>query len=381
MPSAKQTGCARPARGTSMPLVNGSHAPVRLFCLAVLAVVVEVWSLGERTAGSEIVGKTWPTPSDFDLRKRDFLGAAQRFAAQNARPERKGPGSEAKRSVSGGRQARQNPYPDRQVVFCSMSGVAAPAQAGGSVESDDTAARDLQQRLMASGHERPEGDRCPICFDLIELPMAKHSKTNACCLKKVCNGCIMAARRRGMNDRCPFCRTPIPEDDAPMLAMIRKRVDKGDAEAITLLGEHYYYGDLGLTKDVPRAIELWTEAAELGSIYAHYHLGHMYCTGNGVEEDKPRGIHHWQQAAIKGDVESRHNLGLAEYENGNYGHAVQHWMISAKMGYEQSLNNIKVMFKEGQATKAIYAGALLGYRDAVEEMKSPQREDAKRLGV
>ncbi|EJK56840.1 hypothetical protein THAOC_23189, partial [Thalassiosira oceanica] len=33
---------------------------------------------------------------------------------------------------------------------------------------------------------------------------------------------------------------------------------------------------------------------------------------------------------------------------------------------------------EGQATKAQYAEALLGYRDAVEEMKSPQREEAKR---
>ena len=56
-------------------------------------------------------------------------------------------------------------------------------------------------------------------------------------------------------------------------------------------------------------------------------------------------------------------------------------MISAKMGYEMSLNSIKKRFKEGHATKAQYAEALLGYRDAVEEMKSPQREEAKRLGV
>ena len=65
--------------------------------------------------------------------------------------------------------------------------------------------------------------------------------------------------------------------------------------------------------------------------------------------------------------------------NGNYELALQHWMISAKMGREKSLNNIKSMFKEGHATKAQYAEALRGYRDAVEEMKSPQREEAKRL--
>ena len=77
----------------------------------------------------------------------------------------------------------------------------------------------------------------------------------------------------------------------------------------------------------------------------------------------------------------RHNLGSAEFNEKNYELAVQHLMISAKMGYEKSLNGIKEMFKEGHATKAQYAEALLGYRDALDEMKSPQREEAKRLGV
>ena len=165
-----------------------------------------------------------------------------------------------------------------------------------------------------------------------------------------------------------------------MLELVQKRVGKGDADAMKFLGDQYFYGDLGLTKDVPRAIELWTEAAELGSLHAHFELGVAYYNGNGVEQDKQRGIHLFQQAAMKGDVHCRHNLGFAEHEDGNYELAVQHWMVSAKMGQEESLNNIKTMFKEGHATKAQYAEALLGYRDAVEEMKSPQREEAKRLG-
>ena len=55
--------------------------------------------------------------------------------------------------------------------------------------------------------------------------------------------------------------------------MIQKRVDKGAAEAINFLGDQYVDGRLGLAKDVPRAIQLWTEAAELGSLDAHYRLG------------------------------------------------------------------------------------------------------------
>ena len=257
--------------------------------------------------------------------------------------------------------------------------LAADAQAG-LAEAADSAARNLQKRLMESGHERHEGDVCEICFLLIELPMSDHSKMTVCCMKKVCNGCILAAQRRSMRG-CPFCRTPRPTDDASTLAMVQKRVDRGDAEAITFLGGKYYHGELGLPKNVPQGIELWTEAAELGSLEACYNLGLVYYTGNGVEEDKPRGIRHWQQAAMKGDVESRHSLGIVEDNNGNYELALQHWMISAKMGFEDSLNCIKRFFKKGVATKAQYAEALLGYRDAVEEMKSPQREEAKRLGV
>ena len=161
--------------------------------------------------------------------------------------------------------------------------------------------------------------------------------------------------------------------------MIQKRVDKGDAEAICLQGDVYYLGDLGLVKDVPRAIELYTEAADLGSLEAHCSLGLRYYNGDGVEEDKSRAIHHWQQAAMKGHVVSRNNLGAFEYKIGNYDLAVQHWMISAKFGYEKSLNNIKDMFKDGHATEAQYADALLGYREASEEMKTPPARGGKAL--
>ncbi|EJK73432.1 hypothetical protein THAOC_04945, partial [Thalassiosira oceanica] len=184
------------------------------------------------------------------------------------------------------------------------------AAAQAAVESADQAAPSLHQRLMASGHERPEDDRCPICFDLIELPVAKHSKMNACCMKRVCDGCVLAAQRRGMNGLCEFCRTPLSRDDASELAMVQKRVDKGDAEAIKVLGDQYYNGKPGLAKNVPRAIELWTEAAELGSLEAHCLLGIVYYYGRGVEEDEARSIHHWQEAAMKGHAASRHYLGI-----------------------------------------------------------------------
>ncbi|EJK59611.1 hypothetical protein THAOC_20135 [Thalassiosira oceanica] len=263
--------------------------------------------------------------------------------------------------------------------------VKAPAQNEGAAAAgaDDRPAAKVarySQRLLNEGHERWEGHRCPICFLFIGLPVGEHAMMNVCCVKRVCKGCSLAACQRGLRG-CEFCRTPRPTDDASKLAMILKRVSKGDAEAIYHLAGQYYYGRLGLTKDVPRAVETWTEAAELGSVEAHYSLGIEYYYGDGVQEDKPRGVRHWQEAAMEGHVQSRHNIGAVECNNGNYDLAVQHWMISAKMGYETSLNAIKEVFMKGQATKAQYAEALRGFGDAAEEMKSHQREEAKRLGV
>jgi len=84
---------------------------------------------------------------------------------------------------------------------------------------------------------------------------------------------------------------------------------------------------------------------------------------------------------LTNDPSHKLSYDVTEYQEGNYDLAARHWMIAAKMGHEDSLNYIKTMFKGGLATKAQYAEALLGYRDAVEEMKSTQREEAKIIGV
>ena len=161
--------------------------------------------------------------------------------------------------------------------------------------------------------------------------------------------------------------------------MIQARVDKKDPDAIKFLGDQYLHGQLGLEKDASRAFELWTEAAVLGSVDAYFQLGHAYEDGHGVEQDVAKGIHFYEKAAILGHSMARHNLGWLEYNNGNYDRAVRHLLISAKMGYTNSLEGIKNLFTRGNATKTQFAEALKGYQDAMEEMKSPDREEAESL--
>ncbi|EJK69827.1 hypothetical protein THAOC_08880 [Thalassiosira oceanica] len=158
-------------------------------------------------------------------------------------------------------------------------------------------AEQKDEQLYSQGHERPEGDFCPICTLPIPLPMDDHSGFMVCCMKRICRGCAMAAQKRGMSD-CPFCRTPLPDNDADRLAMIQARVAKKDADAIYFLGGQYWAGRLGLQKDMGKAVELYTKAAELGSIEALFSLGGAYERGVGVEQDKIKAVEFLTKSAI-----------------------------------------------------------------------------------
>ena len=227
--------------------------------------------------------------------------------------------------------------------------------------------------LMKKGRKRPEADDCPICQ--LPLPLdSKESIFRECCMKEVCNGCTLAAIKRGMID-CPFCRSPAPKE-GQIIAMVQKRVDSGDPAAIYHLGTITDYGKHGLEKDVTRAVELYEHAAELGVKEAHYNLGVTYMEGTEVAKDTDKAIRHYEAAAMSGCVPARYNLGHMDYEAGTIDLALQHWMISAKLGHENSLSYVKALFMDGLATKADYAAALRGYQSAVEEMSSSDREEA-----
>ena len=97
--------------------------------------------------------------------------------------------------------------------------------------------------------------------------------------------------------------------------------------------------------------------------------------------DKATAAEYYKKAAMQGHVLSRHNLGCCEGDKGSYDRAVRHWLISAKMGDKESVQEIKKAFMAGVATKGAYAEALKGHQDALEVMKSHDRDEAKRRGV
>ena len=236
--------------------------------------------------------------------------------------------------------------------------------------------------LMKRGRVRAKEDECPICN--LPLPIADNvSMLTSCCMKRVCNGCILSSRKCGI-DKCPFCRSDFVDEvdsngDSQVLVRVKKRVASGDPMAMFFLGDQYRCGGCGLKKDARKAAELLRQSAALGIHSAHYILADMYNKEDeGMGVDRARSLQHMEEAAMGGNPSARFSLGVNALIDGHSDIALQHFLISAKLGDEDSLDAVRRLLQDGIATKTDYAGALQGYEAAVEEMSSPSREEAKR---
>ena len=131
-----------------------------------------------------------------------------------------------------------------------------------------------------------------------------------------------------------------------------------------------------MPQDRAKALELWHRAGELGHTISYYNIGGAYYNGNGVERDNKKAVLFWEISAMGGNAIARHYLGVSEYNAGNFDRALKHDMIAAGSGDNDSLENIKQMFMDRDATKDDYAKALRSYQAYLVEIRSPQRDEA-----
>ncbi len=216
---------------------------------------------------------------------------------------------------------------------------------------------------------------CPICCLPLSLDLSK-STLNTCCCKSICKGCDHANKMReievGLEQRCAFCREPVPKSREEADKNVMERIKKNDPVAMTYIGKkNQQKGDFG------KALEYYTKAAELGGANAHCLLGGLYCEGGGVEKDMKKAVYHWEQAAIGGHTSARGLLASYEINNGRFERAAKHFIIAANLGCERSPKFIKDLFVQGIVSKEDYASALRAYQAAVNETKSAERKKAE----
>ena len=237
-------------------------------------------------------------------------------------------------------------------------------------------AAELRDELLFKQPENSCYGDCPICLIPLPLDLSK-SIIMTCCSKMICDGCNFANRKREIEMRlektCPFCRQPPPKTDEEGERMKMKRVEANDPDALTYVGtQHREKGD------DKSAVEYWTKAAELGDIVAHYQLSCMYGLGEGVEKDEKKERYYLEHAAIGGHPQARHSLGVLEWANCRFDRAINHWIIAANLGDDNSMKRVKNIYQGGCGfiSKDDFASTLRAHHAAVNAMKSPQRKAA-----
>ena len=230
--------------------------------------------------------------------------------------------------------------------------------------------------------KQPLLEDCPIC--MIPLPssvLTTGYRYYTCCGKFICSGCIHAvvhavAIRDGGQGPCPFCRTPAATSEEEEFERNKKRAEVDDSFAVYNMGIYYNNGHLRLPRDRAKALELWHRAGKLGCASANYNLGTAYKNGNGVERDEKKAKKYLELGAMKRDAWSRHNLANLEFNAGNHSRALKHYMLSAGGGSQDALTKIQMMKMVGNASDDDYMKALKSYQSHLDEIKSPQRDEA-----
>ena len=227
----------------------------------------------------------------------------------------------------------------------------------------------------------PQHGDCPICF--LRLPSMDGGRTYmTCCGKRICGGCCRADvyDNHGniiVEEKCPFCRAPVPTSNEEHIERLKKRMEVGDTYEFLMMGNAYSRGLYGLPQDRAKAIEFWHKAGKFG----YTNIGNAYSNGGiGVGRDEKMARHYYELSAMDGNVSARYNLGISEENAGNFDRALKHYMIAVRGGDTDSVKEIQDMYMNGLATKDHYANALRSHQAYLVEIKSDQRDKAAALG-
>ena len=99
------------------------------------------------------------------------------------------------------------------------------------------------------------------------------------------------------------------EVDRKLLADIRAKAEKGDAQSQFELSKVFFWGDLGVAKDEAEAAKWCRKAAEQNHANAQYNLGGCYADGKGVTKDHLEAVKWLRKAADQNHANAQYNLG------------------------------------------------------------------------
>lgn len=148
------------------------------------------------------------------------------------------------------------------------------------------------------------------------------------------------------------------------LSSCQKAANLGNAGAMWLVGNIYYFDLAKQGKDKDKGFNWYTKAAEANLVKAQSWVGEAYLYGRGVKEDFDKAYYWLKKAADKQDIQAEFSLGMIFYEG--YGRdkdissAISWFKKSAASQHFMSMNNLAWIYATShsksfrRAEKAVY---------------------------
>ena len=145
----------------------------------------------------------------------------------------------------------------------------------------------LEVNYNVTSREWGQGiEECPICLDT-KMDTTTNASIMECCGGKICKKCFVETQKTEQKDVCPLCRSDTSDSsEAASVKKIRKRANRGDANAMYNLGGYYDSGRLGVIQNQALARIWYQKAAEKGEARGAHNLGCSYRDGEGGPIDK-----------------------------------------------------------------------------------------------
>jgi len=162
--------------------------------------------------------------------------------------------------------------------------------------------------------------------------------------------------------------------DRKLLADIRARAQRGDAQSQFEMGAAFHFGNLGVAKDDVEASKWYRKAAEQNNAPAQCNLGACYHDGQGVATDDVEAAKWYRKAAEQNCAQAQFNLGVC-YENGqgvakDDVEAAKWYRKAAEQSDAPAQNNLGVCYENGRGVVKDDVEAVKWYRKAADQNRA-----------
>ena len=106
----------------------------------------------------------------------------------------------------------------------------------------------------------------------------------------------------------------IPKNYKLSFDMLKSSAESGNINALMSIANRYDAGSYGVNRDIERAFNLYSIAADIGYSEAQYNLGSMYEKGDGTKKNEDKSIEWYTKSAMNGYIPAFYSVAVMNYK-------------------------------------------------------------------